>query len=267
MNLKKYLALTRAGIIEALQFRLSTLVIVAGNLLYLIVVYFLWKAIYASAGTDVVNGMTFSDTLIYLVLATALSNFMEMYIVWEIGRGIQSGKIALDLLKPMEYRRFLFWSYSGTFVTQFFFTFLPTFIVVALVTKGAVPLGINLLFFTISTVMSVSINYSIDFIVGTICLYTESIWGINIMKQVIVMLLSGATIPIAFFPEPLKTIVYYLPFQSIYNAPLTVLLDGSPEPIALLTTLGTQLFWCVVMLIISRLFWKVSLRQITVNGG
>ncbi len=267
MNLKKYLTLTRAGIIEALQFRLSALVIVAGNLLYLIVVYFLWKAIYASAGTDVVNGMTFSDTLIYLVLATALFNFMEMYIVWEMGRGIQSGKIALDLLKPMEYRRFMFWSYSGTFVTQFFFTFLPTFIVVALVTKGAVPLGLNLLFFAISVVMSVSINYSIDFLVGTICLYTESIWGINIMKQVIVMLLSGATIPLAFFPEPLKTITLYLPFRSIYNAPLTVLLDGSPEPAALLTTLGTQLFWCVAMLIVSRLFWKVSLRQITVNGG
>ena len=45
MNLKKYLTLTRAGIIEALQFRLSSLIMVIGNLLYLIVVYCLWKAI------------------------------------------------------------------------------------------------------------------------------------------------------------------------------------------------------------------------------
>ena len=267
MKLKKLLTLTRAGIIESLQFRLGTLVIIAGNLLYLIVVFFLWKAIYASAGTDVVNGMTYSDTLIYLVLATALFNFMEMYIVWEMGRSIQSGKIALDLLKPVEYRKYMFWSYSGSFVTQFFFTFLPTFIVVAAVTHGAIHLGINLLFFVISVVMAVSINYSIDFLVGTICLYTESIWGINIMKQVIVMLLSGATIPIAFFPEPLKTIAYYLPFQSIYNAPLSVLLDGHPQPQTLLTTLGIQLFWCIAMAVLSKLFWKVSLRQITVNGG
>ncbi len=267
MNLKKFLTLTRAGIMESLQFRLGTLVIVAGNLLYLIVVFFLWKAIYASAGTDIVNGMTFSDTLIYLVLATALFNFMEMYLVWEIGRSIQSGKIALDLLKPMEYRKYLFWACSGSFVTQFFFTFLPTFIVVAIVTHGTIHLGLNLLFFVISVVMAVSINYSIDFLVGTICLYTESIWGINIMKQVIVMLLSGATIPIAFFPEPLKTIVYYLPFQSIYNAPLSVLLDGNPQPQTLLMTLGIQLFWCIVMTVLSKLFWKVSLRQITVNGG
>ncbi|WP_303804931.1 ABC-2 family transporter protein [Ruminococcus flavefaciens] len=267
MKLKKYLALTRAGIMETLQFRLSFVVMVIGNLLYLIVVYFLWDAIYESAGTDVVNGMTFSDTLIYLVLATALFNFMEMYAVWEIGRSIQSGKIVLDLLKPMEYRKYLFWSFSGSFIAKFLLTFLPTFIAVAIVTNGAIPMGINLLYFVLSVVMAVSINYSIDFIVGTICLYTESIWGINIMKQVIVLLLSGATIPLAFFPDTLRTVVNYLPFQSIYNAPLTILLDGAPTAETVLTTLGTQLIWCIVMMVISKLFWKVSLRQITVNGG
>lgn len=267
MNLKKYLTLTRAGIIEALQFRLSFIIMVVGNMLYLIVVYFLWKAIYASAGTDIVNGMTFTDTLIYLVLASALFNFMEMYTVWEMGRNIQSGKIVLDLLKPMKYRKLLFWSFSGSFVTQFFLTFLPTFIVVSIVTHGAIPMGINLLFFAFSVIMAVSINYSIDFIVGTICLYTESIWGINIMKQVVVLLLSGATIPLAFFPETLRNIVGYLPFQAVYNTPLTVLLSGDSKPEDTLIKLGVQLFWCVFMILISRLFWKVSIKQITVNGG
>lgn len=267
MKLKKYLTLTKAGIMESLQFRLGTFVMALGNILYLIVVYFLWKAIYASAGSDTVNGMTFSDTLIYLVLATALFNFMEMYTVWEMGRGIQSGKIVLELLKPMKYRTYLFWTYSGQFVTNFFFTFLPTFIAVTLVTHGAVHMGLNLLFFVISVIMAISLNYSINFLVGTICVYTESIWGINIMKQVIVLLLSGATIPLAFFPEPLRTITYYLPFQSIYNAPLSILLNAEPQPQELAVTLGTQLIWCVVMAALSKLFWKVSLRRITVNGG
>ena len=88
MNLKKYLSFTRAGIIEEMQFRASFIIMVVGNLLYLIIVYFLWKAIYASAGTEVVNGMTFNDTLIYLVLAPALFNFLDLYVVWQIGRDI-----------------------------------------------------------------------------------------------------------------------------------------------------------------------------------
>lgn len=267
MKLRKYLTLTRAGLIESLQFRLSFVIIVIGNILYLTIIYFLWQAIYKSAGTSVVRGMTFSDTLIYLVLATALFNFMEMYAVWEIGRNIQSGKIVLDLLKPMDYRKYLFWSYSGSFISQFFLTFLPTFIIVTVVTHGAIPMGINLVYFVISVVLAVSINYSIDFFVGTICLYTESIWGINIMKQVVVMLFSGVTIPIAFFPETLKKIVYYLPFQSIYNAPLSILLGKDLKWQATLSTLLMQLGWCIIMFIISKLFWKISIKQITVNGG
>ena len=267
MKLKKYLALTRAGVIESLQFRLGLFVIVIGNLLYLTLVYFLWKSIYASAGTEVVNGLTFHDTLIYLVLATALFNFMEMYTVWEIGRNIQSGKIVLDLLRPMSYRKYLFWSYSGSFVTQFFATFLPTFIAVTVLTHGAVPVGINLLWFVVSVILAIIINFSIDFIVGTICLFTESIWGINIMKQVVVLLLSGATIPLAFFPEGLLKIVKCLPFQSIYNAPLTILLQADPSLEDVLPTIGVQLLWAVVMLLAGGLFWKYSLRQITVNGG
>lgn len=267
MKLKKYLTLTRAGIIESLQFRLSMLVMVAGNLLYLIVIYFLWKAIYASADSDVVNGMTFSDTLIYLVLATALFNFMEMYTVWQVGRDIQSGKIVLDLVKPMDYRRYIFWSFSGAFVTNFFCTFLPTFIVVAIVTNGAIHMGLNLLYFAVSVVLAIMVNFSIDFIVATICLYTESIWGINMMKQVIVLLLSGATVPLAFFPDTLRNVVDHLPFQAIYNAPLTLLLDGDPDMKDVCITLGTQLAWCVGMVIVSKLFWKHSIKQITVNGG
>ncbi len=267
MKIKKYLTLTRAGIIESLQFRLSMLVMVIGNLLYLIVIYFLWKAIYASADSDVVNGMTFSDTLIYLVLATALFNFMEMYTVWQIGRDIQSGKIVLDLVKPIDYRRYIFWSFSGSFVTNFLFTFLPTFIVVTAVTHGAIHMGLNLLYFVVSVVLAIMINYSIDFIVATICLYTESIWGINMMKQVIVLLLSGATVPLAFFPDTLRNVVDHLPFQAIYNAPLTLLLDGDPDMKDVCITLGTQLAWCVGMFIVSKLFWKCSIKQITVNGG
>ncbi len=267
MKIKRYLTLLRACVIESLQFRLSALVVLAGNLLYLIVVYYLWQAIYASAGTDIVNGMTFSDTLIYLVLATALHNLLEMYIVWDIGRSIQTGEITLKLLRPISYRRLIFWSNAGMIAMSFFLTFLPTFIVVSIVTNGAVPLGINLLYFVISVLMSISINFSMDFFIGTVCLYTESIWGINIMKQVIVLLLSGATIPLAFFPEPFRTIVSYLPFQAIYNAPLSILLNGNPEPKWLLTTLGTQLFWCAAMNLLTKLFWKLSVKKITVNGG
>jgi len=269
MNPRKLLALTRAGIMESLHYRLGTAVTLFANLIYLVLVYFLWKAIYASSGVDVVNGMTFTDTMIYLILATSLFNFLEMFVVWDMSRSIQSGKIILDLLKPMKFRTYTFWSYSGSHVVLFVLTFIPTFIVVMIVTNGAIHIGLNIVWFVISTLMALIINFNIEMLVATVCLYTESTWGINIVKETIVLLLSGASIPLAFFPEGLRTVVEYLPFRAVYDIPLTILLEknGSDTWEGLLPMFGLQLIWIAVLSIAGILFWNHSVKKITVNGG
>lgn len=266
-KLKKYLSLTRGSIMDSLVWRSSIIAAFVGNLIYLVVIYFLWKAIYASSPTDIVNGMSFHDTMIYLVLATALFNFMDHYIVWIIGRDFQSGQIISDLIKPMDYQLYTFLRISGGYVISFLTTFLPTFVIVYLLTGGAFALGINLIFFVISVVFAVLINFSLDFLVGTICLHTQSVWGVNIMKEVVVALLSGAAIPLAFFPDALRAVVSYLPFQAIYNTPLQILINKSLMIGDYLGMLALQLVWVPVMIALSRAFWHVSKRVITVNGG
>ena len=269
MNFRKYLALTRLGMMEKLHYRLGTFVTLFGNLIYLVLIYFLWKAIYASSGTDVVNGMTLNDTLVYLVLATALFNFLEVFLVWDMSREIQSGAIVLKLLKPMNFRSYSFWSYIGENVMSFFLTFLPTFIIINILTNGSIALSFNLLFFIVSVIMALVINFSIDMICATICLYTESTWGLNMVKECIVLLLSGASIPLAFFPEGLRKVVQYLPFRCIYDTPLSVLLQkpGYTFGTGLISTLALQLAWCIALTAIGCAFWSLSLKKITVNGG
>ncbi|MCR5063214.1 MAG: ABC-2 family transporter protein [Treponema sp.] len=269
MNLKKYLALTRVGMMEKLHYRLGTFVTLFGNLIYLVLIYFLWKAIYASSGSDVVNGMTLNDTLVYLVLATALFNFLEVFLVWDMSREIQSGSIVLKLLKPMNFRSYSFWSYIGENIMSFILTFLPTFIIINILTNGSIALGINLLFFAVSVIMALILNFSIDMIVATICLYTESTWGLNMVKECIVLLLSGASIPLAFFPEALRKIVHFLPFRCIYDTPLNVLLQkqGYTLGTGIGLTLGLQLVWCIALTALGCVFWNFSLKKITVNGG
>lgn len=265
--MKKYLALIRTSIAEVMSYRKSMYVLITGNLIYLVVIYFLWRAIFDSSGSDVVNGMTFSDTMIYLVLAAAISSSINIYAVWDMGRSIQSGKIALDIIKPVSYQSYMFLIGFGSIIMNFILTFIPTFIIIYFVTGGRIHLGINLLFFLIAMLFSLSINFFIDFIIGTICLYTQSIWGINIMKDVVVAFLSGATIPLAFFPDSIRTVIDKLPFQAIYNTPLSILIDSSMSVGTVTGMLLNQLFWLVVIYVISKIFWNYSQRIITVNGG
>ena len=112
------------------------------------------------------------------------------------------------------------------------------------------------------------INFAIDFFVGTICLYTQSTWGINIMKEVVVLFLSGATVPLAFFPETLRKIVMFFPFHAIYNTPLTFLTKGPELSLSeSFIMIGEQALWAIVLILIGKIFWKASERIITVNGG
>ena len=241
MNMRKYLALTRAGIIQELQYRLGTFVTILGNLIYLTLIYYLWRSIYASSPSPVVNGMTFTDTIIYLVLATALFNFLEMYIVWNMSRSIQSGAIILDLLKPMNYRRYMFFNYFGNNVMTFFLTFLPTFIVVYFITHGAIHLGLNAVMFVISVILALLVNFYIEMFV----------------------------VPLVFFPKNLRTVIEFMPFRCIYDTPLNILLEkqGYTFDSGIFNMLAIQAVWCVILSLVSRAFWNFSVRRITVNGG
>ena len=192
-----------------------------------------------------------------------------MFVVWDMSRSIQSGKIILDLLKPLKFRTYTFWSYSGSHVVSFIMTFIPTFIIVMIITKGAIPMGLNLVYFLISTLFALIVNFNIEMIVATICLYTESTWGINIVKETIVLLLSGASIPLAFFPEKLRAVVDFMPFRAVYDIPLTILLEknGADTLQGLLPMFGFQLIWIVILTAAGSLFWNCSVKKITVNGG
>jgi ABC-2 type transport system permease protein len=257
----------KSSVLESMQYRMSVLVMLFGNMMYLIIIYNLWKAIYASVDTPTVNGMTFADTMIYLVLASAQFSFMEAYLVWEMGRGIQNGDIIIQLIKPMSYESFQLFLIAGGNLFNFVVTFIPTFFIVQIVTDWAIPMGINLLYYLVAVILGSLINFAVDYFVGTICLYTHSVWGINIMKQILVTFLSGATVPLAFFPETLHKIVMFLPFHAIYNTPLTLLIHNDIPACEVGRMLFTQLIWVVVMMVIGKVFWKLSEKVITVNGG
>lgn len=145
-RIRQCVALVRGSIMEGLTFRTGTIVTIVGNIVYLILIYFLWKAIYDSSPTDTVNGMSFYDTMNISGAGVRVFNFMNNFVVWDLGRGYQSGEIVEFLVKPIDYQRYLFFATAGNSIVTFFITFLPTFLAVYFVTRGSFALGINLVF-------------------------------------------------------------------------------------------------------------------------
>ncbi len=267
MKLRGALTLAKASFLEASAFRLYFLFTIISNFFYMILIYFLWKAIFSSVETVTINGMTFQQTFIYLALAGCISTVMMTYAEWTISRDVRDGTIVMMLIKPMDYQAIVLSKHLGDIFTNFLIIFLPSFVVVWALAGDGLVVGINLVFFLIAFVFAAAINLIFDFMIGLFAFYTESVWGISTMKDVIVTLLAGAAIPLAFFPDGLRRIVEWLPFQAIYNLPLQILVNNSLRTTDFLIILAKQLFWLVFLLGVSRLCFNKAKTAVTINGG
>ncbi len=267
MRIKAGLALAKSAFLEAAAYRVFFLFNIVGNIIYTVVVYFLWKAIYASANSSVINGMTFKQTFVYLSLAGAISIIINSYIEWNMSSEIKTGSITRYFTRPLDFQFQIYAKAFGNVLSSFIIIFIPCFIIAYIFSSGGIVLGINIVFFLISFILGALISITIDFLIGLIALYTESVWGISIMKESIVLILSGGVIPLAFFPDTLRHIVEFLPFQAIYNLPLQILINKSYTIVEYGQSLLIQLFWVVVLIGFSRICYKQAVKVIVINGG
>jgi ABC-2 type transport system permease protein len=263
--LRKYLFITRNSMMASLTYRAHSLVMLLSNAVYIVVVYFLWKAIYG--GSSAINGMSFTDAFLYLSMAMSIFILMQCWTEWSMSNNILNGNIVVSLIRPMDYQVQLFFDQAGFMLINMLTTTLPSTLILVLAFHAPLHLGLNLALFLLALLLGFAISFCIDYLTGLFGFYTESIWGISMTKEVIVLLLSGALVPFAFFPEAIRQVLVWLPFQAIYNIPLRILLEprlGAPE---LLSLLGVQAAWIAVLVLLSRLAFMRASRALTVNGG
>jgi ABC-2 type transport system permease protein len=263
--MKRYLAYTRMTYLLGLVWRLPSVFTLTTNLFYIVVVYFLWRNIYGSS--DSLHGMSFPQTFTYLALASSIFVLFKTFTDWAIARDIINGAIAVHLTKPIDLQLRLFFEAFGSMLTNLTLIGLPTLLVLVIFFPANLVLGINVLMFAISVLLAFILSFLIDYMVGLSGFYTESIWGIGTAKEITVLVLSGAMLPLRFFPEGMQIVLRYLPFQAIYNTPISIITDRSLTTLDMITMLGIQTFWIAVLFMISRLFYEQAVKVVTINGG
>ena len=91
-------------------------------------------------------------------------------------------------------------------------------------------------------------------------------WGMAQIMGAVMQLLSGALIPVVFFPEMVRNLITLLPFSSIIYTPTMIYL-GKLQGVEAYRALGMQLLWIIVMILISKVIWKSMVRHLTILGG
>lgn len=261
--MKKYLALSLIGFKERISFRAHFICSLFSNLIYIILIFFLWKAIFISSLNDMINGMTFKETFLYLSIANSMNILMEAWVEWDLSRDIINGKISFFLAQPIDFQCNIMFRSLGTVISNFLVVFLPSFIIFMFISDSSI---MSISIFFVSLILGIIIRFAIDFITGIIAFYTENIWGVSITKNAIIAILSGALVPIPYYPEFLQPVIKSLPFYAIYHLPISMLLNSS-DLSECLKKIMIQLIWVLVLLIFGKLFYNKSVKTITVNGG
>lgn len=263
--MRGYLAFLRGAVLVGVVYRLGFMFTVLGNVVYMIVAYFLWRSIYGGSGT--INGLTFDQALLYVALGSTMFILLKTYTDWGVSSEIRDGKISVYLTKPIDYQLYNLFATLGFASTSLITVSLPTVVMLLLVFRIHIGVGIGFLFFPLSLVLAFFIGFNFDYAVGLTSFYTESIWGISTTKDIIISVLSGALLPLQFFPEALQRILMVLPFQAIYFTPLMMITRPDQEAGVFLRMLAVQVFWAAATFVLSRLFYRHAVKVLRVAGG
>ena len=261
----KYLDLTVIGLKQAIAYRTEFFAGLVAALINLTVLYFAWNAVYAASASTVIGGFTLSTMMTYLVVSSCLRSLTYSGLEYDFEWDVRTGGISTILTKPVSYPLFrIFKGFSNTIFTMV--TSILPIILISVLLIGISP-PINSLAFLISVVLGYFVNYFMIFLTGMWAFYsTGSVWGISLSRRVISDIMSGAVIPFSFFPVWFVSIANLLPFQTMFNLPLSIYL-GKIVGIDILYSFVQQIVWLVILGALCYLVWKRVERKVVVHGG
>lgn len=263
--MRRYLAITRGAYMMGVIYRFGFVFTILGNIVYLGVAYYLWKSIYKHA--DVIRGLTFNETFLYVGLGSAVFILLKTYADWYIHYDIREGTIASYLIKPIDVSFYALFFSLGFFLINVTVITIPTFLLLIFVFKVQFVLGPGLLVFPVSLFLAFLISFFFDYFIGLFGFYSESVWGLSTTKEILITILSGALIPLQFFPDAIQKVLLWLPFQAIYHTPLMMITRPDQGWEVFLPMLGAQIFWVAILFVATRLFYNQAVKVLRISGG
>ena len=249
---------------EEFAYKTEFVMSLIGSVIQLLVLWFLWNAIFKAYGAEVLKGFTLPMMITYISISTILSFYNKSMTEYLIEEDVKTGFLSVILTKPVNYPIYYLFREIGRISFFLITRGLPIILISFLFLNISYPL--SPLFF-LSMFLGFFINFFIVFLTGLWSFWNSgSIWGIRYTRIVVSEMLSGAIIPLYLFPQWLSQLSYALPFQAIYSIPLLIYI-GKTTGFDILNAILIQLFWIAFLGILTFAAWKKAEKKTTVQGG
>jgi len=262
---RKYLDYMVIGMKEHFAYRSSVWAFFFSKSAYLYMQFCLWNALFMSQA-KVPLAITREETLLYVIVATVISSFMECNAIQWINGEIQTGNIAVQLIRPVNFSAMIFFRHAGESAVKFITCSLPLGIAAALFCRMPLVCKSQIAFGLVSVLLAFAIQFVYSLIIGLMAFWLIVTWPLNMLLGAIYKLLSGSWIPCAMFPGFLKWLNSFLPFRAMYEIPVTIL-TREMNVQSIYSGLLVQCFWFFFLYCLMKITWKVGTKKLVVQGG
>ncbi len=232
--------------------------------------YFLWMAVYGSSENATLGGLTQNEMIIYIFMVYVTSSMTMITISDWVSDDVVKGTVAMQLIKPIDYRLSLIAKAVGVMLYRFLapgvFVWIGLELYKVFVLRMEVISLPNFLFYILSCIMSFLISVLFDFCFGMVAFFTTYIFGMLMAKEAILSFLCGQLIPLSFFPEAIQRVFDFLPFSSMVYTPVMIYL-GKYTGMDLAIVLLKQALWVVILYAFGSLIWRWVTKRLVVLGG
>ena len=263
-----YQSFIRNSFLLMLAYRLRYYTGILTYLLMVSVQYFIWKAVYQSQGDGAaLYGYSLAQMVTYVSIGWISRSFYFSNIDREIDELVRSGQISIYLIRPVNFQIMMLAQALGESLFRAMFFSIP----IALVLFWVYPImgpagGLDFIYFCVSTFVSFLILGQLNFLVGLCAFYLKSIMGIMRAKYYVIQLFSGLLLPLSFFPEKVRLVLEFLPFQTIAHTPLQFYL-GKVEGEQLAQVFFQQMTWLLILFGLGHWAWRKAMAKLTLQGG
>lgn len=264
-----YYELFKMQLLKGLQYRVAAFAGVLTQFFWGFMYIMIYEAFYKS--TSIAQPISLRELIEVLWLQ---QGFLVFIMLWyrdnELLNLITSGNIAYELCRPSDL--FSLW-YAKLIAQRLAGAFLRCFPIIIIASFLPYPYNFShpysplaFMLFLITLTLGLVLVVAISMLIYISVFYTLSPIGSLLIFGVLGEFFSGLIIPVPLMPNKLKELVYILPFRYTSDLPFRIYVGNIGIKEAVIS-IGVQVFWIALLIILGRFWMKKALKRVVIQGG
>jgi ABC-2 type transport system permease protein len=225
-----------------------------------------WLSIEKAPGNPYEN----ADYLLYYLLVPVIQNLTNSRNIFRFTMAIRDGSLSRDLLKP--YPTPLIFAIETVASNSVQLLYLvPGTAICMFVFKSRLPAiepgGQILLLSVVAIAGGFLLKMLVSAAISLLGFWIENVTTLNlVLNGGIWALFGGMIVPVATFPDSIRTIAGYLPYRYMLSFPIEIL-SGHLNGAEIAFGFKVVMIWLVLFLLLCKFIWRRGLMAFTAYGG